>query len=63
MGGVRKCPKCGGDIFLDWDIGDGVWYEYCLQCAYRHYLPPLVKEKSESSTGRNTKRRRKRREK
>ena len=29
--GVR-CPKCGGNLYLDRDyIG---WYEQCLQCSY-----------------------------
>ncbi|OGN98999.1 MAG: hypothetical protein A2Y89_00215 [Chloroflexi bacterium RBG_13_51_18] len=27
-----RCPKCGGNLYLDSDyIG---WYEQCLQCAY-----------------------------
>ena len=33
---LSKCPRCGGNIFLDIDI-DG-WFEECLQCSYRHDL-------------------------
>jgi len=30
--GLRRCPRCGGNIFLDKDY-DG-WYLECLQCSY-----------------------------
>ncbi len=39
----KNCPKCGGDIFIEMDCIDGEWYEYCLQCSYRHYLPAVAK--------------------
>jgi tRNA(Ile2) C34 agmatinyltransferase TiaS len=29
---LKKCPRCGGDMFIDGDIYG--WYEKCLQCAY-----------------------------
>lgn len=37
---LRKCPRCGGDIFIDRDL-DG-WHEQCLQCAYRHELKDIA---------------------
>ncbi len=39
----KKCPRCGGDLFMDSDM-DG-WYEQCLQCSYRHDLEPLAQIK------------------
>ena len=27
-----RCPKCGGNLYLDKDYNG--WYEQCLQCAY-----------------------------
>ncbi len=32
----RKCPKCGGRMFL-YNGFDG-WYEQCLQCSFILYL-------------------------
>jgi ribosomal protein S27AE len=32
----RKCPKCGGRLFL-YD-GFDRWYEQCLQCSFILYL-------------------------
>jgi hypothetical protein len=29
---LKKCPRCGGDMFIDRDIYG--WYEKCLQCSY-----------------------------
>jgi DNA-directed RNA polymerase subunit M/transcription elongation factor TFIIS len=29
---LKKCPRCGGDMFIDKDIYG--WYEKCLQCSY-----------------------------
>lgn len=43
MGEIKRCPRCDGNVFMEWDYGDGDWYEYCLQCSYRHYLPAVVK--------------------
>jgi hypothetical protein len=28
---LKKCPRCGGDMFIDRDIYG--WYEKCLQCS------------------------------
>ena len=40
---IKTCPKCEGNVFIDWDYTDGEWYEYCLQCSYRKYLPVITK--------------------
>jgi len=37
---LSKCPRCGGNIFIDIDI-DG-WFEECLQCSYRHDLESIA---------------------
>ncbi len=37
----KSCPGCKGDMLVDWDY-DG-WYEWCLQCGYRHDLIGMVK--------------------
>ncbi|MFC2044168.1 hypothetical protein ACFLT8_03100 [Chloroflexota bacterium] len=35
--GVRqRCPKCGGNLFLNNDFYG--WYEQCLQCSFILYL-------------------------
>ena len=33
---LKDCPRCSGDIWLDWDQYG--WYEQCLQCGYLHDL-------------------------
>ena len=33
---LKSCPRCKGDIWLDWDHYG--WYEQCLQCGYMHDL-------------------------
>lgn len=38
---TKACPKCGGDVFLDWELDTNSWYEQCLQCSYRSYLPTI----------------------
>jgi len=30
----KRCPKCGGNLYLDSDFHG--YYEQCLQCAYVH---------------------------
>jgi len=50
MEGIKSCPRCEGDIFVNWDYTDGEWYEYCLQCSYRHYLPVVVKPRQSNGT-------------
>lgn len=37
---LRSCPKCRGDVFVDYDM-DG-WYEQCLQCGYLHDLQTML---------------------
>ena len=46
---TARCPKCQGDVFLDWAFDEGGWFEYCLQCGRRNYLPVLAKTEQESS--------------
>ncbi len=41
-----KCPKCGGNVFLDSDHFG--WYEGCLQCGYSRNLQKIVKVGSEA---------------
>lgn len=36
----KRCPKCGGNIFLDKDSYG--WYEQCLQCGYISSLDVIV---------------------
>ncbi|MEE9399939.1 MAG: hypothetical protein V3V23_06690 [Dehalococcoidales bacterium] len=37
----KSCPRCGGDIFIDRELGD--WYAQCLQCGYLYSMPGKVK--------------------
>lgn len=60
MEGSKDCPRCEGAVFVGWDYTDGGWYEYCLQCSYRNYLPAVVESKPAVSTGTKRKRRKKR---
>jgi len=50
MAEIKNCPRCEGDVFLNWDFTDGEWYEYCLQCSYRHYLPVVAKARQSNET-------------
>ena len=59
MEGRNVCPRCGGAIFVDRDYLDGEWFEYCLQCSYRHYLPEFEKSSTSKETTRKRKKRRK----
>ena len=62
MGEIKSCPRCQGNVFLEWDYSsDGRWYEYCLQCSYRHYLPIMEKSQPEIIPTRKRKRRRSKR--
>jgi ribosomal protein S27E len=38
-----RCPKCGGNVYLDSDI-EG-WYEECLQCGHISDMPQLKAKK------------------
>ena len=42
----KSCPKCGGDLFIDWDL-DG-WYVQCLQCGYIYEQTDTPKAKIET---------------
>jgi ribosomal protein S27AE len=51
----RRCPRCGGNIFLDKDY-DG-WYMECLQCSYTRDLnvlpmPPVIRQSHGKGEGR-----------
>ena len=37
---LKSCPRCNGDLSLDWDQYG--WYEQCLQCGYIHDLVSVV---------------------
>ena len=37
---LRSCPRCKGDVSLDWDYYG--WYEQCLQCGYIHDLVSIA---------------------
>lgn len=39
---LKKCIRCGGDVFIDRDI-DG-WFMECLQCARRVELIKFKKQ-------------------
>jgi len=39
---LKACPRCSGDLFLDYDQYG--WYKACLQCGH------FVDEKDEKST-------------
>ncbi len=38
-----RCPKCGGNLYLDRDYNG--WYEQCLQCAYMKDLAVVYQDK------------------
>jgi ssDNA-binding Zn-finger/Zn-ribbon topoisomerase 1 len=47
MGRVKtggRCPKCGGNLYLDRDYNG--WYEQCLQCAYMKDLAVVYQDKA-----------------
>jgi len=44
----KDCPKCKGDTYLEHDF-DGGWYEHCLQCGYRRYMPTILELESHES--------------
>jgi len=37
---LKRCPRCGGDIWLDRDQYS--WYEQCLQCGYERDLESIA---------------------
>lgn len=42
-GKERRCPKCGGNLYIDKDYHG--WYEECLQCAYINDLAEVYEKK------------------
>ena len=45
----RKCPKCGGLLYIDKDIHG--WYEECLQCAFMRDLEAVYETKKPVAEG------------
>jgi DNA-directed RNA polymerase subunit M/transcription elongation factor TFIIS len=43
----KGCPKCGGDLFVDYDMVG--WYEECLQCGYLHDLRTRLEVKEQKT--------------
>lgn len=41
----KGCPKCGGDLFVDYDLNG--WYEECLQCGYLRDLKTILEVREE----------------
>jgi hypothetical protein len=41
---ARKCPKCGGNVYLDSDYFG--WYEQCLQCGFVSDLKNIAEVKN-----------------
>jgi len=52
MWGLKKYPRCGGDMFIDREIYG--WYEKCLQCGHCGELRGL--DESQQSLVRKDKR-------
>jgi Zn-finger nucleic acid-binding protein len=36
----KKCPKCGGDMYID--VDEDVWFDHCLQCGFMRNLSDEV---------------------
>lgn len=47
----RSCPKCSGDLYVDYDLNG--WYEQCLQCGYMQDLKSILEIKKETSENKN----------
>ncbi len=43
----KGCPKCGGDLFVDYDLNG--WYEECLQCGYLHDLNTILEVREQKA--------------
>lgn len=50
----KRCPKCGGNVFLDKDRDMRGWYEQCLQCGRTFDLPDVVEVGVKGALGRAT---------
>lgn len=42
---LKSCPKCDGDLYVDWDMNGE--FVQCLQCGYLADLASVLKAKSE----------------
>ncbi|MFA5628840.1 MAG: hypothetical protein WC958_01040 [Dehalococcoidales bacterium] len=40
---AKKCPKCGGDMYID--IDEDMWFDHCLQCGYMQNLTQVLCDK------------------
>ena len=45
----QRCPKCGGNIFLDGDLYG--WFEKCLQCGRTWYLDNVIEVRDKVDEG------------
>ena len=43
----KRCPRCGGNVYLDKDKFG--WYEECLQCGYNRDLQAIVDARKRES--------------
>ena len=32
---LKGCPRCGGDLYRDWNVAGS--YRQCIQCGHRIY--------------------------
>jgi predicted nucleic-acid-binding Zn-ribbon protein len=46
MWNFKKCPHCGGDTYIEEEIGNH--YEKCLQCGYERELVMLKAAETKS---------------
>jgi len=51
MWNFRKCPRCGGDIFIDEDVDQA--YEVCLQCGFERALERVPVARKRQTTGKD----------
>lgn len=47
----RKCPKCGGRLQKEFDIGHLRWVYICFECGF--YIPEEVMDSVEGMAGEN----------
>ena len=45
----KGCPRCKGDMLVNQDHND--WYEWCLQCGYRHDLIDIMEVRLQDEVG------------
>jgi predicted nucleic-acid-binding Zn-ribbon protein len=46
MWSLNSCPRCGGDTYIDEEIG--LAYEKCLQCGYERELVKVSAKRHEA---------------